>query len=90
MNSYVKKTIAGRSLGLAGILLGRIAGFVRESFIVAHFGASEQADYAVLILTIPDLLINMLVGGAMGAALIPEFKRLTPKQGWQFFWNRIC
>lgn len=61
-----------------GILLGRLAGLVREVAIAAHFGATGKADLAVLLLTSPDIMRNLLVGGAMEAALIPEFKRLDP------------
>jgi murein biosynthesis integral membrane protein MurJ len=57
-----------------GLLLGRLSGFIRESFVAATFGVSSQADVTLLMLTVPDLLVNILVGGAMGAVLIPEFK----------------
>tara|TARA_B100000787_G_C16181279_1_gene291962 strand:+ start:385 stop:1827 length:1443 start_codon:yes stop_codon:yes gene_type:complete len=54
--------------------LGRLSGFIRESFVAATFGVSSEADVTLLMLTVPDLLVNILVGGAMGAVLIPEFK----------------
>lgn len=57
-----------------GLLLGRITGFIRESFVAATFGVSSEADVTLLMLTVPDLLVNILVGGALGAVLIPEFK----------------
>ncbi|MEM7209856.1 MAG: lipid II flippase MurJ [Pseudomonadota bacterium] len=56
-----------------GLLLGRFSGFVREAVVASVFGASERADTVVLVLTIPDLLISILVGGALGAVLIPRF-----------------
>jgi murein biosynthesis integral membrane protein MurJ len=56
-----------------GLLLGRFLGFIRESFVAATYGTSSQADIVILMLTIPDLLVNLLAGGAMGAILIPEF-----------------
>lgn len=57
-----------------GLLLGRLSGFVRESFVAATYGTSSQADAVAIMLTVPDLLANILVGGAMGAVLVPEFK----------------
>ncbi len=60
---------------LLGILLGRLAGFAREMFLAARYGAGAEADIAILMLTLPDLLVNILVGGAMSVALIPAFKR---------------
>lgn len=66
----------GHALWLSiGILFGRVAGFARESSLAARFGATSEADVAVVLLTIPDMLVNMLVGGALAVALIPEFKR---------------
>ena len=68
------KTILLSTLVLnIGLLLGRLSGFVRESIVATTYGTSSQADIVVLMLTVPDLLINILVGGAMGAVLIPEF-----------------
>jgi murein biosynthesis integral membrane protein MurJ len=68
-----------------GLLLGRLAGFLREALIASTFGASAEADITVLLLTIPDLLVNILVGGALSAALIPEFKRLGQPQAAGLF-----
>lgn len=56
-----------------GLILGRISGFGRDAVIASVFGATSEADIVVLMLTIPDLLVNILVGGAMGAALLPAF-----------------
>ena len=41
--------------------------------LASVFGVTDQADIAVLLLTLPDLLLKILVGGALGAALIPSF-----------------
>jgi len=56
-----------------GLFLGRISGFVRQSFIATAYGDSPEADVVVFMLTVPDLLVNILVGGAFGAVLIPAF-----------------
>lgn len=60
-----------------GLLLGRLAGFAREAFVAATYGASAQADTVVLMLTVPDLLVSVLIGGALGSVLIPEFTQRT-------------
>jgi len=59
-----------------GIALGRLTGFLRDASLAARFGAQGSADVAVVLLLVPDSLLNLLVGGAMSAALIPEFARL--------------
>lgn len=60
-----------------GLFFGRMAGFVREAFIASSFGASEQTDLIIVFLSTPDVLVNLLIGGALSMALIPEFKQLT-------------
>ena len=52
-----------------GMLLGRLSGFGREALIANQLGASSQADVAILALLFPDLLANLLAGGAMGQSL---------------------
>jgi len=50
-------------------------GFVRDVLVASGFGATSKADIAVLLLTIPDFLVNILVSGGLSVALIPEFSR---------------
>ena len=64
-----------------GILLGRLLGFVREAVLAAKLGVTGDADAAVLVLTLPDLLTNILIGGAMAAVLIPEFQKEARERG---------
>jgi putative peptidoglycan lipid II flippase len=59
-----------------GLFVGRLSGFGREAFIASKFGASEQTDLIIVFLSAPDVLVNLLMGGALGMALIPEFKSL--------------
>ncbi len=68
-----------------GILFGRLLGFVREFVIVSKYGASEQADRLVVMLTMPDLFLNILVAGSLGAAFIPEFKRMKEEDSRALF-----
>jgi putative peptidoglycan lipid II flippase len=71
-----------------GLLLGRLSGFVREAFVASTYGATSQADTVVLMLTVPDLLVNILVGGAMGAMLVPEFTQ-RPKIARQLLYQSL-
>jgi len=66
-------------------MLGRILGLIRDLMISRMFGSTVDADRAVFVVTIPDVMINILIGGAMGAALIPEFKRRNEAENWALF-----
>ncbi len=70
-----------------GIFIGRITGFLRDVTVAAVYGADKEADVAVLILTIPDLLIGILVGGGLSAAFIPEFNKNAGKHRISLFWQ---
>ena len=56
-----------------GLLLGRFSGFIREIIVASQFGVGQDSDVILFVLSIPDLLVNILVGGGLAAALIPEF-----------------
>lgn len=70
---------AGATIALL-VLLGRFSGFAREWLLSVRAGATEAADIAVVLLTLPDLLVNLLLGGALTAALVPSLRRLPLAQ----------
>jgi len=62
------------------LLLGRLTGFGREWLLSARAGASDSSDLAIVLLTLPDLLVNLLLGGGLGATLVPVLHQLHPPQ----------
>lgn len=60
------------------VLAGRLTGFGREWLIAFRGGASESTDIAIVLLTFPDLIVNLLLGGGLTAALVPAYKKLGP------------
>jgi len=68
----LSKKILINSLILSfGILLGRLSGYIRELIIAYKFEVSIEADNIILMLTIPDLLNNLLSAGVISGILIP-------------------
>lgn len=57
------------------LLLSRLSGMVREQVLGARLGLSAEMDAAVLILTLPDLLVGLLLSGGFAAALVPALTR---------------
>jgi putative peptidoglycan lipid II flippase len=56
------------------VIAGRIAGVIRDVVLAGTLGVGRDADVAVIALSFPDLLTTVLVGGAVSAVLIPDFK----------------
>ncbi len=57
------------SLGL--LLLSRALGLLRESAQAAAFGSTGLGDAVIVMFTLPDLLVGMLVSGALSYVLLP-------------------
>lgn len=54
-------------------VLSRVAGLVREVVIGAQFGTSPELDAYLAAFRIPDILFQLVAGGALGSAFIPTF-----------------
>src|SRR5579872_3461436 len=65
----------GALVVMTGFMLSRLLGAVRNIVIAAHFGTGTQYDAYVAAIALPDLVFQVLVGGAVGSAFIPVFKR---------------
>ena len=58
---------------MVGNLASRILGLVRDQTIAALFGSSAQASIFVVVSRVPTMVYDLLIGGAMTAALVPVF-----------------
>jgi putative peptidoglycan lipid II flippase len=54
-------------------VLSRVLGLVREVVIAAQFGAGSELDAYLAAFRVPDLLFQLVAGGALGSAFIPTF-----------------
>ncbi len=63
------------SLGL--LLMSRLLGLARESAQAAAFGASGMGDVVIVMFTLPDLLVGILVSGALAYVLLPAWAQQT-------------
>lgn len=60
---------------LTGFLASRLLGFLRNIVIAAHFGTGSELEAYLAAIKVPDTVFQVLVGGAVGSAFIPVFKR---------------
>ncbi|NOZ28748.1 MAG: murein biosynthesis integral membrane protein MurJ [Chloroflexi bacterium] len=54
-------------------VLSRAAGLAREMIIGARFGTSAELDAYLAAFRLPDILFQLVAGGALGSAFIPAF-----------------
>lgn len=69
----------GRQIASAALLvmvffvLSRVIGLAREMIIGAQFGTSQDLDAYLAAFRVPDMLFQLVAGGALGSAFIPTF-----------------
>ena len=87
--SSTRQIVRAATLVMVLFLLSRIAGLAREMLISAQFGTSAELDAYLAAFRVPDLLFQLVAGGALGSAFIPVFTgRLTRRDltgAWRVF-----
>lgn len=72
---------------MIAMFLSRILGFVRDQAMTSQFGRTYITDAYIAAFSIPDLLYNLLVGGALSSAFIPVFSSYLAQdkedEGWE-------
>ncbi|OQY48331.1 MAG: murein biosynthesis integral membrane protein MurJ [Anaerolineaceae bacterium 4572_78] len=68
------QTIAkAASLVMIFFIASRVLGLIRDMVIASQFGTSPEMDSYLAAFRLPDLLFNVVAGGALGSAFIPVF-----------------
>lgn len=55
------------------LLLSRVLGLARESVQAAAFGSTGMGDVVIIMFTLPDLLVGILISGALAYVLLPHW-----------------
>jgi putative peptidoglycan lipid II flippase len=73
-------------------VLSRVTGLLREVIIGNQFGTSADLDAYLAAFRVPDILFQLVAGGALGSAFIPTFAGYWAREGpdrernaWQLF-----
>jgi putative peptidoglycan lipid II flippase len=74
MYTHARKLATASLIVMAGFVASRILGLVRAVVITQQFGTGREYEAFVAALTIPDLVFQILAGGAVGSAFIPVLK----------------
>lgn len=67
-------------------VLSRITGLAREMIIGMQFGTSAELDAYLAAFRLPDLLFQLVAGGALGSAFIPTFATYWVAEDEQGAW----
>lgn len=74
------------SIVMLAILVSRILGFVRERAVAEVFGRTATTDVFFAAFALPDLMYQLLVGGALSSAFIPVFTHYLAKDDEKEAW----
>ncbi len=75
------------SLVMAAFVVNNLIGLVRQMIINRTFGTSAALDAYFAAFRVPDLLFNIIAGGALGSAFIPVFTELLAKEDQRDAWR---
>ncbi|MBI4492679.1 MAG: murein biosynthesis integral membrane protein MurJ, partial [Chloroflexi bacterium] len=76
---------AAAALLMLGSVASRLLGLVREQVMAALFGATGGTDAFVAAYTVPTTVYDLLVGGAISAALVPVLVDVAERD--ERFWR---
>lgn len=78
------------SIMAIGTILSRLTGFIRAVLAVALLGTTLLADTYNVANTMPNILYNLLVGGALTAIFVPQLVRsFSDDDGGEGFASRL-
>ncbi|HZU12910.1 MAG TPA: murein biosynthesis integral membrane protein MurJ [Chloroflexota bacterium] len=66
---------------MAGNLAGSLFGFVRLSVMTDVFGANYRTSAFIAASVVPQMFYDLVIGAAVGAALIPSFTEIFERRG---------
>jgi putative peptidoglycan lipid II flippase len=75
-STAVGAALAPGTILAAALLAGRLSGLIRETIVASRYGLTGAGDLAVVLMTIPDLLVNLIISGGLSAALVPRLNQM--------------
>lgn len=84
-----KKLTGAAVIVMSSIVLSRLTGFVREMLVPSLIGVNMVSDAYTLAFKITGLIYDLLVGGAISAALIPVLSGYIAKEDEENGWRAV-
>ncbi len=68
-------------------VVSRVTGILRDIVILAEFNLSAELDAYQAAFRIPDMIFEVVAGGALGSAYLPAFTRVLHRAGSRSAWH---
>ncbi len=82
-----QRLVRAATIIMLAFVVSRVLGLVREAVIGAQFGATDAYGAYIAAFRLPDLLFNLIAGGALASAFLPTFAEFLTKEdvagGWK-------
>jgi putative peptidoglycan lipid II flippase len=85
--SSTRQIARAATIVMALFVVSRVTGLAREMIISARFGTSAQYDAYLAAFRLPDLLFQLMAGGALGSAFIPVFTGCLTRRDLKGAWR---
>jgi putative peptidoglycan lipid II flippase len=80
-NASTRQLAGAALLVMILFVLSRVTGLLREVIIGNQFGTSPELDAYLAAFRVPDILFQLVAGGALGSAFIPTFAQYWAREG---------
>lgn len=87
MKAGKRQIVEAATIVMAAFVVSRVLGLVREIAIGHQFGTSRELDAYLAAFRIPDILFQLIAGGALGSAFIPTFTSYLARQEEEEAWR---
>ena len=82
-----RQIVRAAALVMALFVVSRFLGLAREVIIGHQFGTSPDLDAYLAAFRLPDILFQLVAGGALGSAFIPTFAGLLAQERRRQAWR---
>jgi putative peptidoglycan lipid II flippase len=72
---------------MVAFVASRVLGLLREAVIGARFGALDEYGAYLAAFRLPDLIFNLIAGGALASAFLPTFTGFLTREDRQGGWR---
>ena len=89
MTNRTKTIVSATAILMAAFVASRVLGLARDVVIAHAFGTSAELDAYNAAFRLPDLIFQLVAGGAFASAIIPVFSTYASRRGSEEAWRIV-